>query len=157
MIDRSVLLGIVEDFRKKIEPCWSEESAYKVPEIEKYGPFISGGQCAVTCLVLMDVLNGKFPEEHIFLVSGQVQSLNGEVVIRDHGWLRVDSGTNAVIVDSTIDQGTGIAEKVFIGTFLEIRAHGLHYIEKEIEADHGEREHPGRFKRYKILKSAFCK
>lgn len=155
MLDRNNLTAIVSAFRDAIEPCWSEESAYKVPEIQRYGACMSGGQCAVTCLVLMDVLHSELPDEQIFLISGQLQSTNGEVVIRDHGWLRVGSGAGAVIVDPTADQAASISKKVVIGTVVELEEQGLHYIEKEIETDHGESEHPKRFKRYMILKNAW--
>ncbi|MSR85718.1 hypothetical protein EXS71_04795 [Candidatus Uhrbacteria bacterium] len=149
------LASIVRAFRTSIEPCWSKESAYKVPEIKNYGANISGGQCAVTCLVLMDVLHDKFPDKQIFIVSGQLQSTNGEIVIRDHGWLQVGSGTSSIIVDPTADQAASISEKILIGTASELEAKGLRYIEKEIESDHGASEHPKRFQRYVILKNAW--
>jgi ASC-1-like (ASCH) protein len=155
MIDRSALRKIVDDFRKEIESCWSEESAYKVPEILGYGPHISGGQCAVTCLVLMDVLRDELPDEQIFLVSGQLQSISGEIVIRDHGWLRVGSGTEMTIADPTADQAESVSEKIIIGTVGELEKKGLRYIEKDVEDSHGESEHPKRFKRYLILKDAW--
>lgn len=155
MTNRERLQEIVSAFRSKIEAYWSEESAYKVSEIRQYGSNISGGQCAVTCLVLMDVIHEEFPTEPIFLVSGQVQSTNGDVVIRDHGWLQVDSGENAFIIDPTADQAETIGEKVVIGTEKELEERSLRYIGKEIEEGHGEAEHPKRFNRYQILKKAW--
>lgn len=151
----SKLTSAVEEFRSKIEPCWSEESAYKAPEILEYGPHISGGQCAVTCLVLMDMLHYEFPNESICLVSGQVQSTSGDVVIPDHGWLLVGSGENAVIIDPTADQADTIDEKVIIGTAKELEEQGLRYVGNEVEESHGEIEHPKRFKRYQILRQAW--
>lgn len=155
MIDREKLEEITAIFRGQIEPCWSEESAYKVPEIQFYGAYISGGQCAVTCLVLMDILHSILPDEQIFLVSGQMQYTNGEIIIRDHGWLQVGSGSNTTIVDPTTDQAASILEKVIIGTASELAEKGLHYIEKEVESNHGELKHPKRFKRYVILKNGW--
>lgn len=157
MLNRNNLTSVVEAFRLSIERCWSAESAYKVPEIQNYGAYISGGQCAVTCLVLMNVLRDELPDEQILLVSGQLQSTNGEIVIRDHGWLRVGSGTDAIIVDPTADQAVSISDKTIIGTISELEKKGLRYIEKEVEADHGALEHPKRFKRYMMLKDAWDK
>ncbi len=153
MVNRDRLMKAVDDFRAAIEPCWSEESAYRVPEIQLYGPYISGGQCAVTCLVLMDVLRQKFTDEQICFVNGQVQSNKGDIVIRDHGWLQVGSGEDVVIVDPTADQADTIDEKVVMGKTKELEELGLQYIGNEIETSHGEIEHPKRFKRYQILKT----
>ena len=151
MTNRQHLQEIVSGFRSKIDPCWSEESAYKVPEILKYGSNISGGQCAVTCLVLMDVLNEEFPTEKIFLVSGQVQSTKGDIIIRDHGWLQVGSWQKAIVIDPTADQANTIDEKVVVGTAKELEERDLRYIGKEIEEGHGQSEHPKCFDRYQIL------
>lgn len=155
MPNRERLQEIVTAFRSKIEPCWSEDSAYKVPEILQYGPDISGGQRAVTCLVLIDVLREEFPTEQILLVSGQVQLTKGDIVIRDHGWLQVCSGEDAIIIDPTADQAETIGEKVVIGTEKELEERGLRYLGREIEEGHGEIEHPKRFSRYQILKKAW--
>lgn len=155
MIDREKLVETTAIFRRQIELCWSEESAYKVSEIQCYGTYISGGQCAVTCLVLMDILHSILPNEQIFLVSGQLQSTNGEIIIRDHGWLRVGSGTNAIIVDPTADQAETINVNAIVGTEKELEERGLRYIVNEIEEGHGEIEHPKRFARYQILKKAW--
>jgi hypothetical protein len=154
-VDQKRLRMVTENFRSAIEPCWSEGSAYKIPGIAQYGPFISGGQCAVTCLVLKDVLAKEFPGIPTFLASGQLQSTDGQVVITDHGWLKVGLGDQIVIIDPTADQAPQIQEKVIIGTTVELEVRGLRYIEKEVEDGHGEIEHPNRFKRYTILKNAY--
>lgn len=154
MIDREDLLHIVFDFRSTIAPLWSKATAYKVPEITEYGANIPGGQCAVTCLVLKDVLAGEFPNEPTFLVSGEVQSANGKILIGDHAWFKVGIGEEAIIIDPTADQSSEIDEAVIIGTESELAERGLRYVEKEVESDHGEKEHPGRFGRYQLLKTS---
>lgn len=155
MLDQTELIRAVEAFREKIEPCWTDVTAYKVPEIQKYGPYISGGQCAVTCLLLWDVLQDTFLHEKIVLVSGQVLSNDEDVLIRDHGWLRMGSGSECLIIDPTADQAASIQQKVVIGTAEELERRGLRYIEKGVEVNHGEAEHPKRFKRYQVLKDAW--
>lgn len=152
MLNQARLKVIADKFRRVVELSWSESTAYKVPEITKYGPGISGGQCAVTCLVLKDVLEKEFPAEKFLMVSGQLQSMDERVIIRDHGWLQVGSGTETIIIDPTADQAPEIKEKVTIGTVSELEQKGLRYIEKEIESDYGELEHPNRYKRYSKLK-----
>ena len=153
--DRSKLFSIIAAFRLKIERCWSEESAYKMPEIVTYGAYVSAGQCAVTCLVLMDQLHQEFPGLSVALVSGQLQSTEGKIMILDHGWLQVGLGTDRVIIDPTVDQAASIQDAFTIGSEAEMIKKGLSYIPREIENDHGEVKHPNRFKRYQILKKAW--
>ena len=155
MVDREKLLMIVSDFRSAIAPLWSEETAYKVPEIAEYGPNIPGGQCAVTCLVLKDVLAGEFPNEPSFLVSGEVRSVNGEILIGNHAWLKLSIGEDALLIDPTADQSPAIPDPVIIGTESELTERGLQYIEKEVESGHGEHEHPRRSGRYNVLKCKY--
>lgn len=151
--DREKLFSVVSNFRSAIAPLWTEETAFKVPEIAEYGPNIPGGQCAVTCLVLKDVLAGEFPDEPTFLVSGEVRSANGEILIGDHAWLKFGIDDDALIIDPTADQSPVIDETVILGTESELVERGLRYIEKEIESDYGETEHPKRFARYGILRA----
>lgn len=154
MVDRQKLLSIVSHFRSTIAPLWTEETAYKVPEVSKYGANISAGQCAVTCLVLKDVLAVEFPDEPTFLASGELRSANGGVLIGDHTWLKLGAVDAAVFIDPTADQSPVIADRVIIGTESELAGRGLKYIEREIESTHGEIEHPKRFGRYRALKNA---
>lgn len=141
-------------FRNEVESAWSEKSAYKIPEITEYGPHISGGQCAVTCMILKDVLKAKYPELQVNLVGGQLRK-DGLAIISAHNWLKIGEGGNAVIIDPTIDQANGVTNKVMVDTVFDIKAQGFDYIENEVEADYGEELHPNRFRRYQILKKNF--
>lgn len=152
--DTNELKEVVLFFRNKIEPAWTEESAYKIPEITKYGPFISGGQCAVTCLVLKDVLKEKYPELHIYLAGGQLKK-DGSIIISAHNWLKIGEGSNAIIIDPTVDQANGVSDKIIVDTVISLQTQGFDYIENELEADHGEELHPNRFRRYQLLKKNF--
>ncbi len=154
MIDRNALLEVVREFRSQIEACWSDESAYHVPEITTYGSGISGGQCAVTCLVLWDVLTKEFPQYRIRLIGGSLRSSDDRILIAQHAWLEVFDG-DTMIVDLTVDQCDEIREPVVLGSLKEVQERGLLYDAREIEDDHGETEHPKRFARYQILKRAF--
>lgn len=155
MFDREILLKIVSDFRSVIAPLWTEETAYKIPVVSKYGANIPAGQCAVTCLVLKDVLVVESPNEPTFLVSGELRSTNGDVLIGDHTWLKLGFNDNAVIIDPTADQSPVIADLVIIGTESELAERGLKYVEKEVESSHGEHEHPKRFGRYGVLRCKY--
>lgn len=154
--DRERLFQIASEFRSQIEACWSDESAYHVSEIVTYGVGIPGGQCAVTCLVLWDVLTREFPQYRIRLIGGSLRSSDDRVLIPRHAWLEVSDG-DAMIVDPTADQCDEIREPVVLGSLKEIQERGLFYVATEIEDDHGETEHPKRFARYQILKNAFVR
>jgi hypothetical protein len=146
----------VRAFRRQIEPAWSETTAYKIPEITQYGPYNSGGQCAVTCLVLMDVLGEKYPNLKIYLVSGQLK--RGEKVsIVTHNWLRVGNGSQAVIIDPTVDQALEVKDKVLVDTIKNLESQKIYYVESEVEEDQGQQLHPKRFSRYVLLKEALRK
>jgi hypothetical protein len=154
-LDRGKLFETVFEFRSAIEQCWTEESARTVPEITVYGPGIPGGQCAVTCLVLKDVLKEKFPEYRVRLVGGSLRSSDDRVLIAQHVWLEISDG-DVVIIDPTADQSKEIHEPVIAGSLKEIQEKGLSYTATEIENDHGESKHPKRFVRYQVLKRAFA-
>lgn len=157
MIDKGKLLQRIQKFRKDIEPSWSDRSAYKIDEVRVYGPYISGGQCAVTCLVLKGILEEEFPGLHCQLVSGSLETVEDEVLIRDHGWLIVHANDDELVIDPTADQAESIHDKVIVGTVFELEAKSLRYKQKVVEQDYGETEHPKRFARYQILKNAYDK
>lgn len=148
------LKDITSNLRHKIESAWSDESAYKVPEITEYGPFISGGQCAVTCLVLKEVLEQQLPELKTYLARGQLKK-DDSTIITDHNWLKIDEGDEAIIIDPTADQAKGITDKVIVDTVSNLQSQGFDYVEKGLEADYGEELHPNRFRRYQMLKRRF--
>lgn len=148
------LKNIVLSFRNQIEAAWTEESAYKVPEIIHYGPFISGGQCAVTSLVLKDKLEQEYPDLQIYLAGGYVEKDNS-TIIGSHNWLKIGKGESAIIIDPTIDQANEVNEKIIVETAQDLRDKGIVYIETELESNHGEQLHPKRYQRYLILKKNF--
>lgn len=155
MINKADIKEFVLAFRSKIEPLWSEASAFQGSDIEKHGPYIPDDQCAVTCMILMTLLREAFPELRVQLVGGQMQSTEGSVRIRDHVWLRLVDHDSSIIVDPTGDQSGSTVHHILVGTTDDIAALGIQYIEREVEEDLGEERHPNRFKRYCVLRDAW--
>lgn len=150
----SELDNFLGTFRKKVESYWSEETAYKVPEIKEYGPGIPAGQCVVTSILLKQELKKILPDTNITLHLGSVTDLNDRILIPNHGWLSIFDKQETYIIDTTIDQASTIWEK-FIYSKDPEKSYGLVYKEKKILPDSKLFEEKDLYRRYRTLEEAY--
>lgn len=146
--------SFLETFRQNVESCWSEETAYKVPDIQEYGPGVSGGQCVVTAMLLKQELEKISFHTNITLHLGSVTDLNNRVLIPNHGWLSVAVRQEKYIVDITIDQAPRVDCKIIFSKHPG-ESHGLIYKEKKDLTDREMVAQKDLFRRYRILKESY--
>lgn len=146
--------SFLEVFRKKVEDCWSEKTAYKVPEVKEYGPGIPAGQCVVTSILLKQEMEKILSHANITLHLGSVVNLDNRVLIPHHGWLSIFDKQETSIIDTTIDQ-TPLIKHKFIFSNNPEKSHGLVYKEKKTLPDSKLLERKDLYQRYQTLEKAY--